>query len=290
MPASGFQAEGGPVTPDSQPVLWIDGELVPLSRAYIPVTDHSFLAGDGVFETIGVIDGNLIGLTRHLERMHHSLSGLGLQLTTTDDAVVDALHQVVGANSGRCDWVRMTISGGDVMFSTERTADVSRIVIAPGITPPGAESISVVTAPWPRNERGALAGIKSTSYAENTVALAYARSKGAVEVLFSNSRGDLCEGATSNVFVVLDGELVTPPLFAGCLQGVTRDLLIECCTVTERPITMTELHDAAEVFLTSSVRDVIPVTRIDGQDLPIGPLTRAAQGAYAALIAENPDP
>lgn len=278
------------MTSSQQAVLWIDGNLVPLGQAYIPVTDHSFLAGDGVFETIGVIDGNLIGLTRHLERMHHSLSGLGLELQTTDDDLRKALTAVVEANPGRCDWVRMTISAGDVLFSTDRTGDAHRIVIAPGTTPAGSDSIAVVTAPWPRNERGVLSGIKSTSYAENTVALAYAQSKGAVEVLFPNSRGELCEAATSNVFVVIDWQLVTPPLFSGCLQGVTRDLVIRCCSVTERPIFMDELDRISEIFLTSSVRDVIPVTQVDARELNIGPVTRDAQERYAQLIRENPDP
>lgn len=275
---------------NDEPVLWIDGDLVPLSKAFIPVTDHSFLAGDGAFETFGVVDETPVGTTRHLTRLRHSLHGLNLELDTPDTELAEAVTKVVDANPGGCDWVRMTVTGGDAPFSTERHTSEPRIVIAPGITPEEPESVAVVTAPWPRNELGALAGLKTTSYAENAVALAYAKNRQASEVLFANTRGELCEGATTNVFVVLDSELVTPPLTSGCLEGVTRYLVLSSCEVSERPILMNELPYAAEAFLTSSVRGAIPITRIDDRELPIGPRAREAQDKYVALIKENPDP
>ncbi|MEX2588328.1 MAG: aminotransferase class IV [Actinomycetota bacterium] len=271
-------------------MLWVEGELVPLSRAYIPVTDHSFIAGDGAFETIGVVAGTPIGITLHLVRLRRSLSGLGLDLRTADSKLKEAVAEVIDANRQRCDWIRLTVSAGDGPISTERSAQAAcRVLVAPGTTAE-VDSVSVVTAPWPRNERGALTGLKTTSYAENTLALARARASGASEAIFANTRGELCECAASNIFVVLNSELITPPLTSGCLEGVTRHLVISTCEVTERTLLMADLLDASEAFLTSSVRGAMPITCIDGRDLPIGAFTQSAQDAYAALIKENPDP
>lgn len=278
------------MTPEDEPVLWIDGKLMSLSKAYIPVTDHSFLAGDGAFETIGVAGGVPIGITRHLARLRNSLSGLGLDLPLPDSALKDAVSEVIGANRDRCDWVRLTVSAGDGPFSTERAGVADRrVLVAPGTTPE-VDSVAVVSAPWPRNERGALAGLKTTSYAENTLALARARSMGASETLFANTRGEICECAASNIFVVLNSELITPPLTSGCLEGVTRHLVMSTCDVNERTVVMTDLLDVSEAFLTSSVRGAMPITQIDRRELPVGPLTRKAQEAYADLIHEDPDP
>jgi branched-chain amino acid aminotransferase len=146
--------------------------------------------------------------------------------------------------------------------------------------------------PWPRNERGALAGIKTTSYAENVRALAYAAERGGSEAIFANTRGNLCEGTGSNVFVVLDGELVTPPLSAGCLAGVTRGLLIEWAGAEEEDVPLSALAQAGEAFLTGTTRDVQPIRMVDGFALPAqpGPVTRKAADIFAERAAESPDP
>jgi len=145
--------------------------------------------------------------------------------------------------------------------------------------------------PWPRNERGAMAGIKTTSYAENVKALAYAKERGCAEAIFATTTDLLCEGTGSNVFVALDGRLVTPPLSSGCLAGVTRELVLEVTDAVEEDIPMAALREADEVFLTSTGRDVQAVNRIDDRDVPTGgPLTRAAAEAFAALVATTEDP
>ena len=102
----------------------------------------------------------------------------------------------------------------------------------------------MVIFPWPRNERGALAGVKTTSYAENVVALSYARQQGAAEAIFGNLAGNLCEGSGTNVFVVAGGRLVTPPLSAGCLAGVTRGLVIEWAGAVEEDLPLSALAEA----------------------------------------------
>ncbi len=150
-----------------------------------------------------------------------------------------------------------------------------------------------MSVPWPRNERAALAGLKTTSYAENVVALAAAKDEGATEALFANTNGDLCEGTGSNIVVAADGVLLTPPLSSGCLAGITRELLLETVDVIEQPLPMDVLDRADEVFLTSSTRDLQAVSHIDGRQVGEGqggPLTAAAQAAFAALQAETTDP
>ena len=147
----------------------------------------------------------------------------------------------------------------------------------------GRPPTEVVVVPWRRNEHSAIAGLKTTSYAENVIALAHAHERGAGEALFLNTAGDLCEGTGTNVFLVLDGELVTPPLSSGCLAGITRALVIELTGAAERPITGDALSAASEVFLTSSTREVQPV----GQP---GPVTSEAAAALRALIERDLDP
>ncbi len=151
--------------------------------------------------------------------------------------------------------------------------------------------------PWVRNERGATAGLKTISYAENVRALAFAQERGAGEAIFANTRDELCEATGSNVFVVRDGELRTPPTSAGCLLGVTRALVLELGNelgIECREIAMGihELGDADEAFLTSTVREVQPITHVDGRALPNapGPVTTRLAKAFSALVARDLDP
>jgi branched-chain amino acid aminotransferase len=144
----------------------------------------------------------------------------------------------------------------------------------------------VITVPWTRNERSAVVGIKTTSYAENVRALAAARDRGASEALFANTLGHLCEGTGSNVFVVVDGQPITPPLTTGCLAGVTRALVLESSHVVEQDVPFEVLQSADEVFLTSTGRDVQPVHQIDDRRLDPGPVTARVAAAFSNLAAD----
>lgn len=150
----------------------------------------------------------------------------------------------------------------------------------------------MITVPWTRNERGAVTGLKTTSYAENVVALARAREQDASEALFANTVGDLCEGTGSNVFVVLDGQLHTPPVSSGCLAGITRALTVEWCGAHETRMPFDVLDRADEIFVTSSLRDVQAVHRLDGRELPgaPGPVTAKAMRVFDERAASDLDP
>jgi branched-chain amino acid aminotransferase len=198
---------------------------------------------------------------------------------------------VIDANSG-AGRIRITLTGGPGPLGSSRGAHPATTIVAAAELTPWDPTASVVVGPWLRNERSALAGVKSTSYAENVIALEYAHERGASETLFANTAGNLCEGTGTNVFVVIDGELLTPPLSSGCLAGVTRELVCEVVPVVERDLPISRLPEVDEAFLTSSTRDVQPIVSIDGRALDCcpGPSTKAAADAFAALVATTTDP
>jgi len=272
-------------------VVWIDGETVPLDEARVSPLDHGLLTGDGVFETMRVYQGVPFAARRHLERLTRSADGIGLRLPPLSE-LREAMAAVVAGNHLDNGRLRITVTGGVGSLGSDRHAVQPTVIVAGGDLVDWPATADVVVAPWPRNERGALVGIKTVSYGENVVALAHARDHGASEALFANLAGNLCEGTGTNVFVALDGRLVTPPLSSGCLAGVTRDLLAELVEVVEQDVPIEELAQADEAFLTSSTREVQPIRAIDGQSLPAapGPLTLEAATAYSELVGRDLDP
>lgn len=291
-PSAGTRAGASPaIGPEVGDHMWLDGELVPTREARISVLDHAITVGDGAFETIPVFGGTAFALTRHLARLRRTLAGLGLRLDRTDDEIRSACAALIRANGDRAERLRITVTGGVGPMGSDRAAPVPMLVIGSTAGVGHHPTTAVVTVPWCRNERGVLTGLKTTSYGENVVALAYARERGATEVLFANTRDELCEGTGSNVFVSIDGGVVTPPVSSGCLAGITRELVIGLVRAVERPIRMPDLARATEMFLTSSTRNVQPVHHIDDRSLPApGPLTVAAQAAFAELISRSTDP
>lgn len=156
---------------------------------------------------------------------------------------------------------------------------------------PWPATTSAVLVPWTRNERSAVAGAKTTSYAENVVALDWAHQRGFSEGLFVNTQGALCEGTGTNVFIIKNGDVLTPPLISGCLAGITRELLLEWGLASEASLSTADLESADEVFVTSSTRDVHPVTKLGERTWgEIGPETRFVAAQYIRGIAQNVDP
>lgn len=272
-------------------LVWIDGAVVDAASASVSIFDHGLTVGDGVFETLKATDGRPFATRRHLERLRRSAEGLGLRVPYPDDVLRAAIAEVASAAALPLARVRVTVTGGAAPLGSERGEGAATVVVAAGSMARRPDTTAVRVVPWPRNERGALAGIKTTSYAENVKALAHAKALGASEAIFATTTGLLSEGTGSNVFVALDGALVTPPLSSGCLAGVTRALVLEVTDATELDIPMDAFHDAEEVFLTSTGRDVQAVHRVDERDLPApGPLTTVAAEALAALEATADDP
>ncbi len=268
---------------------WINGQLVDPAAAALPIADHGLTVGDGCFETAKVVRGEAFAITRHLQRLRRSLAGLGIELALTDNEIRAAVRQVL-ASCEDAGIVRITVTAGPGPLSSGRFEADPTVIVAVAPDRGWPATAEVITVTWPRNERGVLAGIKSTSYAENVVALAEAKRLGASEAIFPNTIGNLCEGTGTNIFVELDGRLVTPPLTSGCLAGVTRDLVLECTAAEEADVSIEHLLTSSEAFLTSSTRDVMPISRIDARALETGPLTSAAAAAFTSLVEASIDP
>ncbi len=270
---------------------WVNGELLadPTAPA-IGVTDHGLTVGDGVFEALKVVQGRPFALTRHLERLARSAASLGLP--DPDLGVLRlAVGEVLAQEHLPLGRVRITYTGGPAPLGSGRgAADPTTVVVAAPMDP-APQSTAVRRVRWPRNERGALAGVKSTSYAENVVALAEAATHGASEALFENLAGNLCEGTGSNVGYVVGGEVRTPTLEAGCLAGVTRALLVEWYDVREIDEPIGVLDQADEIFLMSTTRDVQAVHRCDARQLDApGPVTLELMDLWTRKESEDPDP
>ncbi|HEY5833617.1 aminotransferase class IV [Streptomyces sp.] len=271
--------------------IWVDGGLRETGDATVSVLDHGLTVGDGVFETVKVVDGRAFATTRHLKRLARSARGLGLPEPDLDE-VARACEAVIDANPMPAGRLRVTYTGGPSPLGSERGDAGATLVVALGTATLGTGPSAVVTVPWTRNERGALTGLKTTSYGENVVALARAREQGASEALFGNTQGRLCEGTGSNVFVVLGGRLLTPPLSSGCLAGITRELVIDWAGAEEADLPLGVLAEAEEIFLTSSLRDVQAVRRVDARELSgaPGPVTAKAMQVFAERSAADPNP
>ncbi len=271
--------------------VWANGTVLDDPTApVVSVADHGFTVGDGVFEAVKVTGGRPFALTRHLTRLTESARGLGLPDPDLG-RVREAVDDVLAAEHLPLGRVRITYTAGIAPLGSGRGEAEPTLVVVAAPLERRPDATSVATVPWPRNERGALAGLKTTSYAENVVALAWARERGAEEAVFANTAGHLCEGTGSNVFYVVHGELRTPTLASGCLAGITRGLLVEWCDVREVDEPADVLSRAEEVFLASTTRDVQPVRRCDGRDLgEAGPVTRAAAARWAECEAQDLDP
>jgi branched-chain amino acid aminotransferase len=272
--------------------VWMNGELLPDDDARVSVFDHGLVVGDGVFETIKVATGVPFAMTRHLVRLRRSALGLGLPEPDIE-AIRDGALAVIAASGGPVlARLRVTVTGGVSPLGSERGNAPVTAIVAMAEQPLPAASVDVVTVPWPRNERGALSGLKTTSYGENVRALAYAAERGGGEAIFANTVGQLCEGTGTNVFVVRGGRLLTPPLSSGCLAGVTRALVIEWADAEEADLSLDALAGAEEAFLSGTTRDVQPIRNVDGAALPAapGPVTRKAAEIFALRSAESPDP
>ncbi len=269
--------------------MWIDGTLTPVADARISAVDHVITVGDGVFETIPLNNGVPFALGRHLARLRRSAEQIALDLHWADDEIREAIHSVAGSRDGLAK-LRITLTGGDAPLGSSRGTGRTRLIIATGPRLAAAPITDVVTVPWTRNERGALAGVKSTSYGENVRALASALGVGASEALLANTQDQLCEGTGSNIVIEFEGRLVTPPLSSGCLAGVTRQLVLEVADaggipIEELNVPFSALRHTNEAFLTSSTRDVQPIATIDGKALRSapGPLTSPIAAAFARV-------
>ncbi len=275
---------------------WINGRIVSTSEARISPFDHGFLVGDGVFETLVARHGKPFTPTRHWRRLVASCQAMNI-VPPEFETYVNAMLATMQANDLTDARIRVTLTSGDGPLGSDRGEAPATMIVATTPLKPWPPTDTVMTVPWTRNERSALAGIKSTSYGDNVRALALAHGEGAGEAIFANTRDELCEGTGTNVFIVSAGVVKTPPLSSGCLAGITRGLVLEACAaagiaVEEVTLPIEALHSCEEAFLTSSTRDVHPLARVDQRAMPgvDGPVTQRVAKAFQDFVAGRDDP
>ncbi|MEV7011595.1 aminotransferase class IV [Streptosporangium sp. NPDC051022] len=272
--------------------VWVNGRLMPSEQAAVSVFDHGLLVGDGVFETVKCVGGAPFALTRHLDRLRSSARSLNMPEPDVEAITAGVRACLAEAPAWPLGRIRITYTSGPGPLGSDRGDGGGTAVVIVAEQPSFPATADVTVVPWPRNERGALAGVKSVSYGENAMALFYAKARGGGEAIFGNLAGSLCEGTGSNVFVVHGGRLVTPTLASGCLAGVTRALTLEWCGGSEEDVPLSALYEADEAFLTSTTRDIQPIRMVDQTVLPAapGPVTAKAMRIFAERSAADLDP
>lgn len=277
--------------------VWCNGRMISAEEFRISPFDRGLTVGLGLFETILAVDSRPVFLKRHLARHASGCARLGWE-APQETEIADAIRTLLVENELTTGHARVRLyqtAGEGRLDSLQHGAGAAVILTA---TPkaPAPAAVSVTFSKWPRNERSALAGLKCASYAENLLALAEARRQGYDEAYFLNTRGDVCEAATANLFVVKDGRITTPPLSSGCLPGITRGWLLENAasldlSITENRVTRNELLDADEAFLTSATRGPLAVSRLDGREYGNPVLALRCHAAWekaCADIGEDP--
>ena len=285
------------------PLVWINGRAVSAAVPHLSALDRGFTLADGVFETMRVYHGRAFRLDAHMGRLRDATSALGIPLRADiGDLVSGAIVEAVA--TGMVDAsVRVTVSrGAGAPGVAPPSSPEPTIVVTVSALPhfPAAiytDGLTVHVASGRRNERAMTAGLKTIGYTDAVIALAEARAAGANDALFLDTEGHVSEGTSSNVFVATEDTniLVTPPLSCGALPGITRAAVMELApilgiTVEVRPVRHDELLASPEAFLTSSLRAIAPVVRVDGRPLGDGRprlLTRRVMEAYEALVGRE---
>jgi branched-chain amino acid aminotransferase len=258
----------------------VNGRITPASQASVSVLDRSFLFGDGVYESLRTYGGNPFLLPRHLERLSYSAARLQIPLPLDPSQIASRVEETVAAGGHPESFVRIILSRGEGWLSIDpRQAGPPNLVILVQEMPtiPAEvyrDGVAAVVVDVRRNAIASLdPRIKSNNLLNNLLASMQAVDRGAPEGILLNLDGDLAEATNANVFTVFSGAVLTPPLECGILEGITRQVILELCgeatiPCREEHIAGARLPDAAEIFLTSTTREVLPVVRLD--DRPVG--------------------
>lgn len=281
----------------------IDGEIVPPERATVSVYDRGFLYGDSVFETIRTYGGVPFALPDHMARLGRSAALVAMPLPLSIGAFEAEVRTAVTAAANAESYVRamVTRGSGPLGLDPSEARHPLRVILVEPLHLPPPEvyraGVGVITR---RTERAgdAVHGAKVGNYLASMLALAAARAAGAHEALILDAAGRVVEGTTSNVFVVRDGRLCTPPLAVGILPGITRAHLLAVApgagvAVDETPLEVSDVLGADEVFLSSSLREVLPVVRVDGRTIGSGhpgPVTRRLHEAFRRSVGLSGTP
>jgi len=283
--------------------VYLNGRFLPRDEACVPVMDRGFLFGDSVYEVIPVYGGHLFRLEHHLSRLDSSLAAIRMANPLSHEAWRGVLRELVGQRPGEDQSVYLQVTRGpadkrdhaipDVVTPTVFAMTTALAPIDPAVASEGIAAITLDDLRWQRCD------IKATTLLANVLARQLAKEQGAIEAILLRD-GLALEGAASNLFVFASGRLVTPPKGPLLLPGITRDLVIELAQANHIPLSEMDVHasvlaSADEIWLTSSTREVMPVTRLDGRPVgggrpgPVWRRMNELYQAYKAHLRRQPD-
>ncbi len=274
-------------------MIWLNGRLVPRDKALIDPADRGLLLGDGLFETLRAYRGHVFKFEDHLARLARGAAELGIPLPVAAPDIAGAAAEVLRSNQlAKSDAaLRITLTRGAGQRGLLPPDDPRPTLILSTATyhaPAGREGFTIVTSERARRNEGSItARLKSLGYLDNVMAQMEARSAGADEAILLNNQGAIACCARSNIFAVMKGKLVTPPIEEGALPGITRAAILQLCKelsvqAVEARLSHGDLAKAEEVFLSNSLLEIVPVRRVDGRQVPAGTITRRLLDAYQA--------
>jgi branched-chain amino acid aminotransferase len=285
--------------------IYIDGKFYDEKNAKISVFDHGLLYGDGIFEGIRAYNNRVFKLKEHIDRLFYSAKAILLNIPISHQEMVDAVTETCRKNNLREGYIRLVVTRGPgtLGLNPNRCKNPSVIIIADKIQLYPKEfyerGMDIITVATTRNHHNAVnPAIKSLNYLNNILAKIEANNGGCEEAIMLNGQGFVAECTGDNIFVVKGKQLVTPPLSAGALYGITRTTAMDLAResgleVSEPNLTRYDLFNADEVFLTGTGAEVVPVVKIDGRVIGTGqpgPVTRDLVKKYHALVQSSGEP
>ncbi len=284
------------------PKVYISGKLFDKSDAKISVFDHGLLYGDGVFEGIRSYSGWVFRLKAHVDRLYESAQAIHLQIPMSREEMARAIRETLDVNKLSDAYIRVVVTrgAGSLGLDPRKTTDPQVIIITDHISLYPEElyehGLKVITAGTTRNHPNAVnPRIKSLNYLNNILGKIEATQAGCLEALMLNAQGEIAECTGDNIFVVQRGQIHTPPIDAGILEGITRGAVIELAraagyAVIERTMHRLDVYTAEECFLTGTAAELIPVVECDGRIIGTGrpgPMTRELRQRFQALVREE---
>ncbi len=281
--------------------IYINGEFFSREDAKISVYDHGLLYGDGVFEGMRIYSGKVFRLHEHLVRLWESARSIALEIPMTIEQLTDDVNQTVAKNGLEDGYIRLVVTRGSGALGLDpyRCSDPQVIIIVDRITlyPDSfyAEGLELVTASTIRNHPAALSPrIKSLNYLNNIMAKMEGLKAGCMETLMLNHKGEVAECTGDNIFIVRHNRLITPPIDAGILEGITRNAVLELAQkagieTAQEPMTRYDIYVADECFLTGSAAEVVAVVKLDDRligDGKPGPITNQLNEAFRKLVRQ----
>jgi len=285
--------------------VYVDGKYYSERDAKVSVFDHGLLYGDGIFEGIRAYNGRVFRLKEHIDRLFYSAKAILLNLPISRAAIAEAVLETCRRNKIRDGYIRLVVTRGvgTLGLNPNRCKNPSLIIIAGKIQLYPVEyyerGLEIITVPTVRNLHSALnPAIKSLNYLNNIMAKIEANNSGCEEAIMLNAEGFVSECTGDNIFILKENELLTPPLSAGALYGVTRKVVMEIAAesgllVREPNLSRYDMFNADECFLTGTGAELVPVIKIDGRVIgngKPGPVTRKLVAQYRALTKVSGDP